>query len=226
MTGTSDLVDVRRDDEFHLGRFVKARAIGDQAAMRQAWDALITLNYPRIEGFARLEARGRLDADELQDATQDACVRICRGLYGNFRGTTMGEWVRAARRAVHFACIDVQKAAARVHEREGSYDAGWTDEDGETQSRYAAGLDAAAEARHLEEEDALEAAEELAAARAWIDEALPEVSEKQRAVLMRDLRGVPVERIMEELGISQTNVYQRRRRYSKELQQLRERYEP
>lgn len=224
MTRTADPDDVRDLGEHHLRRFVAARKIGDHAAMREHWNMLVTINFPRIESFVRLEARDRLNAEEKKDATQDACARILRGLFGNFRGSTMGEWVKAVKKAVHYACVDTQQGAARVHRREGSYDDSSIGEDGEERGRYTKDLYRDAERRRAEEEEEFLDRDELAAYGELLDEMLPKLSPKLRAVAEMDRVGASTDRMLDELDITPDTLYQRRRRYLTDLYKLREQY--
>lgn len=224
MTGTADSPDVRDLGELHLRRFVAARKIGDHAAMREHWNMLVTINFPRIESFVRLEARDRLNAEEKKDATQDACARILRGLFGNFRGSTMGEWVKAVKKAVHYACVDTQQREARAHRKTGSYDDSSIGDDGEERGRYTKDLYRDAERRRAEEEEEFLDRDELAAYGELLDEILPKLSPKLRAVAEMDRVGASTERMLGELGITPDTLYQRRRRYLKDLDKLREQY--
>ncbi len=224
MTGTADPSDVRRDEDVNLRRFVAARKIGDQGAMRMHWNALLTDNFDRVVGLVYLEADGRLDHHEREEAVQGTFMRLTRRVIHNFRGTSMGEWVNAVKTVVHWACIDVQDAAKRVSGKERSLDTIRIDKDGEERSPWGKELYAEAESRRAAEEEAIEDAEEREEHRAFLAGALPQLSEKLRAVAERDLADMPVEQMMEELGLKRDAIYQRRRRYILELEELRKRY--
>lgn len=215
---------MRDPGELYLRRFVAARKVGDETAMRENWNGLVTINFPRIENFVRLEARDRLNAEEKQDATQDASIRILRGLFRNFKGSTMGEWVKAVKKAVHYACVDTQKHAARIHDKEGSYDDSRIGQDGEERGRYTKDLYRDAERRHAEEEEDFLDRDELDGYGELLDEMLPKLSPKLRAVAEMDRFGASTERMLDELDITPDTLYQRRRRYLMDLDKLREQY--
>ena len=100
-----------------LQRFLLARRRRDEAAARAAWDELVELNFDRVVTLVRVESRGRLSAEERDDAVQRALTTMLTRFMDTFRGTSMGEWVAATRTLVHFACVDTQRRAAAVSGR-------------------------------------------------------------------------------------------------------------
>lgn len=193
-----------------LARFVAARTAGDEAAAREAWGELVTLNFDRVSGMVRAEAKGRLSPQELDDATQNALTKIFTNLMRSFRGTTMGEWVNATRQLVHGVCVDTQRREVRHSERRSQLHAIGDDgeqTDGLTAKVNEALLDQAA----LAEEDEA-AAEIYAIAAQFLDWGLPRLQGKRRTVLELDRLGMTCEQIQDQLGVSRDVVYQSRRR--------------
>jgi RNA polymerase sigma factor (sigma-70 family) len=202
--------------EAALRRFLACRAAGDVERARRAWAELVTVNLDRVRGMVALWGRGgRLSADEQQDAVQLAMVRLWRNMVGTFAGTSMGEWVNAARTCTGFACLDVQRAGAARSARESALDE--VDEEGEsTADRRLAGT---AHAEHAREGERAEARDFIA----W---ALPQVTdERRRLVLERTLDGVPAQAIAAEVGVEMGNLYQLRSRGLKDLARLREQWD-
>ena len=68
-------------------------------------------------------------------------------------------------------------------------------------------------------------AESAAEARDFVSWALPQIDENRRRVLELTLYGAEIPEIMEELGITRENAYQRRSRGLKDLAKLKERYD-
>jgi hypothetical protein len=193
----------------HLRRFIAARARGDAAAMRKWWDELVVDFYDRIDGFVAGAHKGRLDADEHELAVMMSMVRFSNRLIATFSGVSMGELVNATKTLARGICIDVQRQAVRDHRFEGpSLDEPerpeW--ERGESERRY---------------DDEQSAAD----ARDFVSWALPQIDLNRRRVLELTLYGAEISEIMQELGITRENAYQRRSRGLKDLAKLKERYE-
>lgn len=188
-------------DALLLQRFLLARRRRDEAAARAAWDELVELNFDRVVTLVRVESRGRLSAEERDDAVQRALTTMLTRFMDTFRGTSMGEWVSATRTLVHFACVDTQRRAAAV--------SGRTEE-----------LTDDAEAEVAEERDPL-----LERGAAFLDWALPQLAERRREVIELDLQELTTEEIQERLGVSRDVVYAARSRALKDLAKLREEFE-
>ena len=201
---------VATHDEEELRRFVAARRAGDAAAAARHWTALVEANLDRVCGLVDLWARGgRLSADEREDATSLALVKLWRNMVHTFEGATMGEWVNATRACVEFACRDVQRRAARAHARTAPL------EEDEAGDRQLAEL-AREQARR---------AEEAGEARSFVDWALPRLEPRRRAVLELTLEGVPADEIAARLDVSMPNLYQLRSRGLRDLAKLKELYD-
>lgn len=192
--------------------------------MRVWWETLLAGNVDRVRALVAVEARGRLSADEQDEAVQRALIKLTRRMVLTFNGSTMGEWVNATRTLIHGVCVDVQRDAERASRRERSLEAGWDDPD-EGRGRYDRQIarDADAAERDREQHDADEAL--LRRGRKALDWALPRLSPRQRAVLELDREGVPVEEMQRRLGVSRDVIYAARSRGLKELLKLMEEFE-
>jgi hypothetical protein len=83
-------------DELLLRRFVACRDTGDAAGAQRWWRELVELNFDRVRSMVDLWGRGgRLSADEREEATQLALVKLWHNMVHSFHGRTMGEWVNA-----------------------------------------------------------------------------------------------------------------------------------
>ena len=196
-------------DEQTLRRFVACREAGDLDGARRWWGLLLEENFDRVRALVAAHAWDTLSADERDDAVALACAKLWKNMLTTFRGTSMGEWVNATRQCVAFACVDVQRAAARRRRLEAPLDG-----DGS----------GAADRRAAVEEQ--QRTDERAEARAFVSWALPRMrDERQRVVVERTLDGVPAAEIAGELGVGMDNLYQLRSRGLRDLATLKERYE-
>jgi RNA polymerase sigma factor (sigma-70 family) len=199
---------VAKHDEERLRRFVACRDAGDMAGARRAWEALVEANFDRVVAMVALQGRGRLSAQERDEAVQRAIVKVWRNMVSTFDGSSVGEWVNAVRTCAGFACADVQREAARRSAREAALD-----EQAEYRWREVA------ESEHRREA-------ERADARGFVEWGLPQLRDKRRRlVIERSLDGVPAEEIAAELAVSLPNLYQLRSRGLKDLAKLKELYD-
>lgn len=204
-----------------MRRFVLARARGDAAGARDAWTALMEQEHDRIVALVRIwGAKGRLSADEREEACSAALLRAWNGLQHNFRGTTMGELVNALKRCVELAGIDVQRAAATHRGRHTSLDAR-LDEAADAEGH--GGIDgeladvlADDHRRALERHDAGDFL-------AWALGRLPDP--RQAVALQHSVDGVPAAETAAELGVTIGNLYQLRRRGLKAIGKLKEQWD-
>lgn len=171
--------------------------------MRRWWDELVVDFYDRMDGFVALTHRGRLDADEHELAVHNALIKFSTRLIETFRGVSTGELVNATRTLCVGVCIDVQRSSMRAR-------GGPALEEATT---------AAESARRYDE---AERATEVRDFLAW---ALPQLGEDRRRVLELTFHGAQLPEIMEELGITQANAYQRRSRGMRDLAKLKEVYD-
>jgi DNA-directed RNA polymerase specialized sigma24 family protein len=199
---------VARNDEESLRRFVAARDAGELEAARRHWEVLLESNFDRVVALVSLQARGRLDPHERDEAVERAIVKVWRNMVSTFDGRSMGEWINAVRACAGFAVVDVQREAARRSKRQRSLDE-------LEEHRWAS----RAHEEHRRERERADAREFVA----W---GLPQLKDaRRRLVLERSLDGVPAEAIAAELDVSLPNLYQLRSRGLKELAKLKEVYD-
>ena len=208
MPRAGDPQAVARQDEERLRRFVASRDAGDLQQARTHWEALLEANFDRVVALVSIQARGRLDRHERDDAVERAIVKVWRNMVSTFDGTSMGEWVNAVRACAGFAVADVQRDAVRRNRRQSALDEA-------EEYRWAS----KAHEEHRR-------ADERADAREFVAWGLPQLKdERRRLVLERSLDGVPAEEIAAELDVSLPNLYQLRSRGLKELAKLKELYD-
>lgn len=224
MSTASDPPVVRTHEGEYLRRFLVARAAGNRDEMRVWWEALIGDNFDRVRGFVAFEARGRLSSDEQQEAFQRVLIKLAQRMVLTFKGTSMGEWVKATRTLVHHVCIDVQRDAERVSKRERSLEAGWDDAD-DGRGRYDKAIARDAEDAEALKEDLADEEAVFRLGREFLDWALPQLSPRLREVMELDRQNVPVEEMQRRLGVKRDVIYAARSRALKELAKLLEEYE-
>jgi hypothetical protein len=214
----SDPQSVRKHDEEHLRRFLKARAGRDAKEMRRWWDELVTDFYDRMDGLVAATHRGRLDDDEHELAVQRALIKFSQNLFTTFEGVSMGQLVNATKTLAKGVCMDVQAESIRRRARQGvSLD----------DHRRPDGEDGAPHHRWEIEEaerrlDARERSGEVVDFLGW---ALPQVNDNRRRVLELTFEGAELPEICAELGIERDNAYQRRSRGLRDLSKLKEQYD-
>lgn len=217
MATGSDTRSVGKHEGEHLRRFLAARDKGDAAAMRRWWEELVVDFKDRMDGLAYLAHQGRLDDEEHEMAVQMSLIRFSEKLINSFEGVSMGELVNACKKLTWGICIDVQRASIRHREREGlSLDDGWN---ADPEDRVAPTWEADEAAYRFEREQRSEEVEDL------LDWALPQLGSDQRRVIELTHHGATVPEIMDELGITQDNAYQLRRRGLQKLKKLKEQYD-
>jgi RNA polymerase sigma factor (sigma-70 family) len=224
VSAASDPPLVRSLEGEYLRRFLVARAAGEQESMRVWWEALLVDNLDRIRGMVRAEARGRLSADEQQEALQRALIKLARNMVLTFKGSSMGEWVNATRTLVKGVCIDVQRDAERISRREPSLDAGRSGDAQDGAGRHDAAIARAAIDQQRLDDERAEDEDEFQLGRDVLDWALPQLSPRLRAVMELDRQNVPVEEMQQRLGVSRDVIYAARSRALKELAKLMEEY--
>jgi len=218
VAASRDSTTATGNDEPLLSQFVAARDAGNERAARDAWYALVTANLPRIQAWVRIEGRDYLSGIEFDDAESLAIEKIIIGLLANFNGSSMGEWVNAARRAVYFACKQTWRDASQHTNRtaplHGTGDDGEFS-DGQTAAVNKAALNGAAAASADEQE-----ADGLDELRERFFELLPQVAEGRREVLELQHAGYTTEQICVRLGKKPDAVYQAGSRGMSDIRRL------
>lgn len=193
-----------------LRRYVDARDRGEDRAAERAWVELVTLEYDRIDGFVAAAAYRHLEGrHEREDALQLALTKILYELSRSFRGSTMGEWVKATRTASRYACLEIKRREARHHGKVRRLT--FEDQDGDPAERdrdlYEASVRACADEQERREDEA-----RLAEQMRLLAGCLHELTPGRRRVLELTLRRMPSAEIAERLGMSVNAVDQNRRR--------------
>ena len=203
-----------RDEEL-LRRFVACRERADGDGARLWWGKLVEANFDRVRDMIDLRARRfGLSYDERQEATQLALVKLWRNMVGTFRGTTMGEWVKATQQLVQFACQETQRQAARRTEHESSFEPSGDPE--RTNPGWKG--DVLAQEQYRREAETGEAEE-------FADWAIPQIADHRRRLVMERTRAqVPAEDIAAELGVKMDNLYKIRERAVKDMRALWDRW--
>jgi hypothetical protein len=209
---------VRKHDEEHLRRFLKARASKDADEMRRWWNELVVDFYDRMDGLVFAAHKGRLDAEEHDLAVQRALIKFSQNLFATFEGVSMGQLVNATRTLARGVCMDVQDQSIRDRRHHGaSIDDTRRrgDDDGDGPPTWEV-------EESLRRAEADERGREAADFLAW---ALPHVKDSRRQVLELTFQGAELPEICDELGIKRDNAYQRRSRGLQDLSKLKEQYD-
>lgn len=220
----TDPSDVGRHEDLYLRRFVTARAAGDAREMTRWWEELLTVRMHWVRSQVRIEAAGRLDRSELEDATQRAAIKIATNLKESFKGTSIGEWVKACCTLIHGTNIDEQRAAIRRNAPLTSMDETTADGDsGPGEGRAARREHARKQAEEEADEDRAELVVRGHDFLAW---ALPQLTDKRRTVVQLDRAGATTEELRAALGNATRDVvYSTRRHAYKHLDELKRTYE-
>ena len=206
-----------------IRRFAQARRAGDRNA-EPLWEALVVKTFDRVKqsvkGF-RFPNGQALRPDQRDDAIQDAYLRV-RAMASTFDGASEGEYFAALHTCVWFACMDFGRDELR-HEKGigGSLDEPAFEAEGD-RGRYDDALEADARRRDRE---ALEKLEDEARRRrdhdlvAW---GISQVgNDNYRKVLeLTFLEKLDGEQIAARLDITTDNVYARRSRGLKQLEEV------
>jgi hypothetical protein len=131
--------------------------------------------------------------------------------------------VAAVRTLVQFMCMDVKRDAVVVAKREVSmHESAGDDPD---VGRWDAEVYAAMEKQRVEFQSMEADRDTIREGQAFLDWAVPRLSERRRAVIELDRQNMAVEEIQSRLGISRDVVYAARSRALKDLATLKLEYE-
>jgi len=197
----------------------------DLERMRAVWEALAVQTVDRIRQLVKafhFPGGERLPADRVDDAIQEAHVLVLSKVE-KFRGRSEGEFRAILGQWVWNACMDYGRRELRHDERiAGSLDETVSDEEGGDRYRYADALEAEARRREEERLDKEDAEAGLAGERDLLAWGIAQVeNHDHRAVVeMTYLGGATSEEIASRFGITLENVYQRRRRGKKRLEEI------
>ena len=210
------------DDDFFIRRFARARDRGDRDAALEIWREACVRKFDLVAGLIRgftFPGGQPLQPDDRDDAQTECMTRIL-DMGHNFRGHSGAEFRAAIKRAVWYGCMDVGREVLAYEQHiGGSLDQRYEDGDGGV-------FDAIVE-RYLSEREQLaadvaEGAEEMAHFAELFDWAIDQVeNENHRVVLELSFRErLSGEEIADRLGISIDNVYQRRSRGLKKVEEI------
>ncbi len=206
-------LDRLSDDE--LLRLVVITRDGDRtlaAKAQAAWKTLVARDIERVRGIvAMFRFPGHPTVRvELHDVDMVAQNIYLRAVKMAFRGTIELEFRAAMRKCVFYECMDhCRRKMEEDMRRAGSLDEEIATDEGDGRPRFDEDI-AKLDEQRIEDEQALE---RLAERRVAVDKAIAKVEdERKRRVLEMTRDGCPTEEIMAELGTSEANVYQLRRR--------------
>lgn len=173
----------------------------------KAWRHLAARHYDRLRGLVVSfrfpdTADVRIRAADYDDATQECFIRTVKML-GNFRGTTLGEFLGALRTCAKNTCMDFcRRTLARERGIAGSIDEPAPGADDETLGRFDAALGEIASRDDAERTDARDALAVLGVGITELD------NEEMREVLQRKMVGCSSREIADKLGLTVANVDQ------------------
>jgi RNA polymerase sigma factor (sigma-70 family) len=173
----------------------------------RAWRQLAARHYDRLRGLVvafRFPGTSdvRIGADDYDDATQECFIRAVKML-GNFRGTTLGEFLGALRTCVKNTCMDFcRRRLTRERGIAGSTDEPAPGADDETLGRFDAALGKIASRQDADHVAARDALAELSAGIKELE------NEEMREVLRRKMSGCSSREIADELELTVANVDQ------------------
>ena len=211
-------------DRFLLRRYHVAKARGDLRAAAEAWDQLAVQNWDRIKQAVKLfryskASKGIPDYDQ-GSAASFAYIRI-RALGANFRKQEVEAYYAAIWQTTEFACRDFgRKDFRHTKKQAGSLDDRY-DADAEV-GPYSNALAAYEAARRDEATEKI--LEELESEREetlilWLISQIK--NDKHREVMELTYRDkLTLKEIVERLGISEQNAYQRRSRGVRDLKKI------
>lgn len=211
-----------RDDQI-LALFCRHRDRNELVRARALWELLAIRNADRVRQIVnafRFPGGQALPPDDRADATQEAFLRVL-AMGAGFRGAELGQFRAALVRCVRNSCMDFGRKLLRHEQRAaGSLDERFADCD-------AAGPYDAAIARHSLERD-LEAAEDLADEERRLEThdlvawgvGQVENSSLREVLEMTLFETLAADEIGGRLGISMDNVYARRSRGMKRLEEI------
>jgi RNA polymerase sigma factor (sigma-70 family) len=203
----------RDPSEVALRAFVRARRRTDRDGMKEAWRALLALEWSRFQALVKSKRHpnlpnGRVPPEEVDAVVQEAIIRLHDWL--KLEGDSIGEVRAIIRQAVHYAVLD----HLDQHVRDDQHRAGSFDEEDPT------GEGPAVFVRQVEDElaerlnDPLEDREKARAVGAAIED-LPET---HRRVLVMRLSGWKAKEVAAETGLQPANVDQIFSRAIRQLQ--------
>lgn len=210
-------------DHLLLQRYHQAQDAGNRELAAEIWDQLAENNFDRmkqiVKAFRFSPGGPRIAADEQGSAVSEAYMRV-RAMGAHFRKREVGQYRAALVTTAQHACMDFGRKELR-HETRAAGSIDETYDPGGEAGRYDAALAAYDAELRRRSTDAVgdelqkQDAEQLVA---WGIRQM--TNNKHREVLKLTFNKMTAEQIADQLGISLANVYQRRSRGLKELEQI------
>jgi RNA polymerase sigma factor (sigma-70 family) len=211
-------------DHVLLGNFVDAHERGDLAAAAACWERLAVNNFDRVKnivkGFRFSPGGPGIPPGEQGSAASEAFLRVI-AMSARFRKRELGRFYAALVTCVENACRDFGRKELRHQRRTaGSLDQRY-EPDGDA-GPYDAALAAYDADLRRQTQEALEAEADRQHAERLVAWAIAQIkNDNYREVLeLTYLQKLSGEAIARRLGISDDNVYQRRRRGILELERI------
>ena len=211
-----------RDDEL-IRRFCDHRDRGDLVRARDLWEQLALSNYDRVKQLVkafRFPGGQALPVSDLPDATQEAFLRVS-AMGANFRESALGQFRAALHRCVFNSCMDFGRKELRHDEHiAGSLDERYAP--GDEAGPYDAAIVAhslAREAQDIEAADDAARSDEAQSLVAWAIAQVENVNYRE-VLEMTYVQRLAADEIADRLGITMDNVYARRCRGVKRLEEI------
>jgi RNA polymerase sigma factor (sigma-70 family) len=211
-------------DPLLLSRFVDAHELGDLAAAAEAWEKLAVNNFDRVKqivkAFRFTPGGSGIPFDEHGSAASEAYLRVI-SMGANFRKREPGRFYAALVTCVENACRDFGRKELRHDKRKrGSLDQTY-EPDGEA-GPFDAALAAYDDHLRLQTDEAIEAELGRQQAEGLVAWGIARITnDKHREVLeLTLLQKLSTPEVMQRLGITADNLYQRRKRGLLELERI------
>src|SRR4051794_11234546 len=211
-----------RDEEL-IKRFCDHRDRSDLQRARELWEQLAIANFDRVQQLVkafRFPGGQPLAADDVPDAIQEAFLRVI-SMGANFRETALGQFRAALRQCVTNSCLDFgRKELRHAKHAAGSLDGAY--EPGDEAGPYDAAIARLSLDREAQDAEAADDAQRSAAAHDLLAWGIAHVeNDNHREVLeMTFLEGLAADEIADRLGITMDNLYARRSRGVKRLEEI------
>lgn len=191
----------------------RAREDGDAERALRIWRLIVSAELPRVRAIVGAFRDpslpgGRVPLSDRDDLTQDVFVRL-HNKSGQLTGSSVGELRSFMATVTKYACLDYVRRHVRDDMRRAdAFDA----DDDQTSPAFRAAVERLTNDLASDRNRSCEA-------RALVHEALIEVDDNKRRIIVMDLQGYSTDEIAADLGLSAENVYQRRRRGLKQLRE-------
>ena len=211
-------------DHVLLGKFVDAHERGDLAEAAEYWERLAVNNFDRVKNIVkgfRFSPGGKgLPPDEHSSAASEAYLRVI-AMSAGFRKREAGRFYAALVTCVENSCRDFGRKEFRHQRRAGgSFDQ--TYEPDGTSGPFDAALAAYDADLRRQTDEALQDEADRQEAESLVAWAIAQVknTKYREALELTYLEMLSAEEIVDRLGITMDNLYQRRSRGVRELERI------